>query len=86
MFGLGGLSFLSGVLAASVLELRGAGDEAWQSRSCCVSGLFFVQKEFWQMKTSKGTVVVPEELLAANEIEAREFFDSLSDGYRRRPS
>jgi uncharacterized protein YdeI (YjbR/CyaY-like superfamily) len=37
------------------------------------------------MKTSKGTVVVPEELFAVlkNEIEAKDFFESLSDGCRR---
>jgi uncharacterized protein YdeI (YjbR/CyaY-like superfamily) len=37
------------------------------------------------MKTSKGTVVVPEELLAVlkGEIEAREFFETLSDSCKR---
>ena len=37
------------------------------------------------MEKSKGTVIVPEELLAvlANEAEAKEFFDSLTDGYKR---
>jgi uncharacterized protein YdeI (YjbR/CyaY-like superfamily) len=37
------------------------------------------------MKTSKGNVVVPEELLAVlkNEIEARDFFDGLSDSCKR---
>ena len=37
------------------------------------------------MKTSKGTVVVPEELLAVlkKETGTREFFESLSDSCRR---
>ena len=37
------------------------------------------------MKTSQGTVVVPEELFAVlkNETEAREFFASLSDSCKR---
>ena len=37
------------------------------------------------MERSKGNVVVPTELLAvlANEPEAKEFFEGLSDGYRR---
>ena len=37
------------------------------------------------MERSKGAVVVPEELLAVleNEPEAREFFEGLSDGYKR---
>ena len=37
------------------------------------------------MERSKGAVVVPEELLAVlkDEPEAKEFFDSLSDGYKR---
>jgi len=37
------------------------------------------------MKTSKGEVIVPEELTAAlvNEPEAAEFFASLTDGYKR---
>ncbi len=37
------------------------------------------------METSKGKPVVPDELTAvlANETEARAFFDSLSDGYKR---
>jgi uncharacterized protein YdeI (YjbR/CyaY-like superfamily) len=37
------------------------------------------------MERSKGSVVVPEELLAVlkDEQEAKEFFDNLSDGYKR---
>ena len=37
------------------------------------------------METSKGTVMVPAELIAVleNENEASEFFSSLSDGYKR---
>ena len=37
------------------------------------------------MERSKGAVVVPEELLAVltDEPEAKEFFESLSDGYKR---
>ena len=37
------------------------------------------------MERSKGTVVVPEELLAVlkDEPEAKEFFDSLTAGYKR---
>ena len=37
------------------------------------------------MERSKGAVVVPEELLAVldGEQEAKEFFDSLTDGYKR---
>ena len=37
------------------------------------------------MERSKGTVVVPEELteVLKNEPEANEFFDSLTDGYKR---
>ena len=37
------------------------------------------------MQTSKGPVVVPEELTAvlANDNEAKEFFDGLSVGYKR---
>ena len=37
------------------------------------------------MERSKGDVVVPQELLAVleNEAEAKEFFDSLTDGYKR---
>ena len=37
------------------------------------------------MERSKGAVVVPEELLAVltDEQEAKEFFDSLTDGYKR---
>jgi len=37
------------------------------------------------MESSKGAVVVPEELAAvlANEPEAAEFFASLTDGYKR---
>ena len=37
------------------------------------------------MEKSKGDVVVPEELVTvlADEQEAREFFDSLTDGYKR---
>jgi uncharacterized protein YdeI (YjbR/CyaY-like superfamily) len=37
------------------------------------------------MERSKGIVTVPEELLAIlkEEPEAKEFFDSLSDGYKR---
>ena len=37
------------------------------------------------MERSKGSVVVPEELTAIlkDETEAREFFESLSDGYKR---
>ena len=37
------------------------------------------------MQSSKGPVVVPEELteVLANEPEAREFFESLTDGYKR---
>ena len=37
------------------------------------------------MQSSKGPVVVPEELVEvlANEPEAREFFESLTDGYKR---
>ena len=37
------------------------------------------------MEKSKGIVIVPEELLAvlANEAEAMEFFNSLTDGYKR---
>ena len=37
------------------------------------------------MERSKGTVVVPEELLAVlkDEPEAKEFFDRLTDGYKR---
>ena len=37
------------------------------------------------MERSKGDVVVPEELAAVlkNEPEAKDFFDALSDGYKR---
>ena len=37
------------------------------------------------MERSKGAVVVPEELLAVlkDEAEAKDFFDNLSDGYKR---
>ena len=37
------------------------------------------------MERSKGAVVVPAELLTVleNEAEAREFFESLTDGYKR---
>jgi len=37
------------------------------------------------METSKGKVVVPDELLniLKNEDEARVFFEALSDGYKR---
>jgi len=37
------------------------------------------------METSKGAIIVPAELTAAleNENEAKEFFSSLSDGYKR---
>ena len=37
------------------------------------------------MERSKGAVVVPDELLAVlkDEPEAKEFFDNLSDGYKR---
>lgn len=37
------------------------------------------------MERSKSEIVVPEELteLLCNEDEAREFFNSLSDGYKR---
>ena len=37
------------------------------------------------METSKGEIVVPEELIAVmeNDIEAKEFFCSLSNGYKR---
>ena len=37
------------------------------------------------MERSKGTVVVPKELLdvLADEPEAQEFFDELTDGYKR---
>ena len=37
------------------------------------------------MEQSKGAVIVPKELLAVleNEQEAREFFEGLSDGYKR---
>lgn len=37
------------------------------------------------METSKSEVVVPEELteVLSNEDEAREFFNSLSNGYKR---
>ena len=37
------------------------------------------------MEKSKGAVVVPDELLAVlkDEQEARGFFDSLADGYKR---
>ena len=37
------------------------------------------------MEKSKGAVTAPKELLAvlANEDEAREFFEGLSDGYKR---
>ena len=37
------------------------------------------------MERSKGEVVVPEELLEAikDEPEAKEFFESLTDGYKR---
>ena len=37
------------------------------------------------METGKGSVVVPVELLAVliNDTDAREFFESLSDGYKR---
>ena len=37
------------------------------------------------MERSKGNVVVPAELLAvlADEPEARDFFEGLSDGYKR---
>jgi len=37
------------------------------------------------MERSKGTVIVPEELtkILENEIEARDFFNSLTDGYKR---
>ena len=37
------------------------------------------------MQSSKGPAVVPEELteVLANEPEAREFFEGLTDGYKR---
>jgi uncharacterized protein YdeI (YjbR/CyaY-like superfamily) len=37
------------------------------------------------MERSKGTVVVPEELteVLKDETEAKDFFDSLTDGYKR---
>ena len=37
------------------------------------------------MEKSKGTIIAPEELLVIleNEPDAREFFESLSDGYKR---
>lgn len=37
------------------------------------------------MEKSKGEIIVPEELttILRDEVEAREFFDSLSDGYKR---
>ena len=37
------------------------------------------------MERSKGTVTVPQELLAVleNEPQAKAFFDSLTDGYKR---
>jgi uncharacterized protein YdeI (YjbR/CyaY-like superfamily) len=37
------------------------------------------------METSKGNITVPDELLniLKNEDEARTFFESLSDGYKR---
>lgn len=37
------------------------------------------------MQSSKGPVVVPEELTAVleNEGEAKDFFESLTDGYKR---
>ena len=37
------------------------------------------------MERSKGAVIVPEELLAVlkDEPEAKEFFEGLSDGYKR---
>ena len=37
------------------------------------------------MERSKGTVTVPEELLTVlkDEPEAKDFFDSLTDGYKR---
>ena len=37
------------------------------------------------MERSKGSVVVPEELLFVlkDEAEAKEFFESLTDGYKR---
>ena len=37
------------------------------------------------MESSKGIVIVPEELIEVlkNEQEAREFFHGLSDGYKR---
>ena len=37
------------------------------------------------METSKGTISVPEELSAVlkDESEAKQFFDSLTDGYKR---
>ena len=37
------------------------------------------------MEKSKGAIVVPGELLAvlANEPESREFFEGLTDGYKR---
>ena len=37
------------------------------------------------METNDNSVLVPEELIAIlkNEPEAREFFESLSDGYKR---
>lgn len=37
------------------------------------------------MEKSKGEIIVPEELITIlrDEVEAREFFDSLSDGYKR---
>ena len=37
------------------------------------------------MERSKGAVVVPQELMEVleNETQAREFFDSLTDGYKR---
>ncbi|MDR2888424.1 MAG: YdeI/OmpD-associated family protein [Lachnospiraceae bacterium] len=37
------------------------------------------------MDTGKGTPIVPAELLLVleNELEARDFFNSLSDGYKR---
>jgi len=38
-----------------------------------------------EMKTSKGAVIVPEELTAilVSDNEAKDFFESLSDGYKR---
>jgi len=37
------------------------------------------------MERSKGTIVIPEELaeLLSSETEARDFFSSLTDGYKR---